>query len=39
METKPKTKMQMVREYLAEHPNAKTKEVTEELAAAAALVN
>ncbi len=28
MET-PKTKMQMVREYLAEHPNAKTKEVTE----------
>lgn len=25
----PKTKMQMVREYLAEHPNAKTKEVTE----------
>jgi hypothetical protein len=29
METKPKTKMQMVREYLAEHPNAKTKEVTE----------
>lgn len=25
----PKTKMQMVREYLAEHPNAKTKEVAE----------
>ena len=28
MET-PKTKMQMVREYLAEHPNAKNKEVAE----------
>lgn len=29
METKPKTKMQMVREYLAENPKAKAKDVAE----------